>query len=277
MAVRMTRKIVIIDEDKCDGCGLCIPNCAEGAIQIIDGKARLVGENLCDGLGHCLGTCPRGAIRVEQREAEAYDEAAVEAHRAALRNSATASDPMAPSDPMTPDFPGACVAMAPPACGCPGSRPRVVNGAPPEGRPEPAGKRTVPSELKHWPVQIALLPPEGAMWQDADVLIAADCVGFAMPDMHERLLKGKTVAVGCPKLDDLQLYVRKLTAVFIHNRVRSVTIAHMEVPCCNGIVTGVRQALQAAGRADIPVRDVTVGVAGTILRDQSDGHVSNPR
>jgi NAD-dependent dihydropyrimidine dehydrogenase PreA subunit len=193
MATRLMRAIVKIDEERCDGCGACVPSCAEGAIRVIDGKARLVADHLCDGLGNCLGTCPRGAITIEQRTA-------------------------------------------------------------------PSG----PSRLGHWPVQLHLLPVESHLWQDADVLIAADCVGFAMPDFHSSLLAGKTLAVGCPKLDDVAGYADKLTQVFARNRVRSVTVAHMEVPCCTGIVAAVRQALAQAGCADLPLRDVTVGVDGSI-------------
>ncbi len=241
MATRQPRKIVIIDEEKCDGCGLCIPKCAEGAIQIIGGKARLVAENLCDGLGNCLGTCPRGAIRVEEREAEAFDEAAVEAHLASTRPAAQ---------------PAAAAAYS--------------------GSPEDTGDGPMPparSELRHWPVQIALLPPQGDLWREADVLIAAGCVGFAMPDLHARLMRGKTVAVGCPKLDDLEAYEQKLAVVFARNAVRSVTVARMEVPCCAGIVTAAGRALVAAGRADLPLREVTVGVEGTVL---SDVHQKRP-
>jgi len=245
MTATWTRKIVRIDEDRCNGCGVCVPSCAEGAIRIIDGKARLVAENLCDGLGNCLGTCPQDAITIEERPAEAFDEEAVEAHKAA----------------------GACPAEASPAPaaklsgGCPGAMARQLAPAP--APPAPAG-RGVASRLGHWPVQLALLPTEGALWRDADVLIAADCVGFAVPDFHERLLAGKSLAVACPKLDNTQPYIDKLAHVFAHNSVRSVTVAHMEVPCCNGIVHVVRTALERSGRTDIPVTDVTIGVDGTI-------------
>ncbi len=259
MAARQLRKIVIIDEERCDGCGLCIPKCAEGAIQIIDGKARLVAENLCDGLGNCLGTCPRGAIRVEEREAEAFDEAAVQAHLG-----------QAPAGPVLCGCPGAAFRSLPRATKQRGSE---SDAALCGGRPVDTGDGPIPaarSELRHWPVQIALVPPQGDLWRDADVLIAADCVGFAMPDLHARLIRGKSVAVGCPKLDDLEAYVRKLTAIFAHNPVRSVTVAHMEVPCCNGLATAVGRALKAAGREDLPVRDLTVGVDGSVLSDTDE-------
>lgn len=249
MTTTMTRKIVRIDEDKCNGCGACIPNCAEGAIQVIDGKARLMAENLCDGLGNCLGTCPQDAITIEERPARAFDEEAVEAR---LTELAAAERPApAPSpQPATPDG------------GCPGARMRQLQASSAPAAPAAPGKAT--SRLGHWPVQLALLPAKGPMWQDADVLIAADCVGFALPDFHERLLKGKSLAVACPKLDDVQPYLRKLTQVFAHNRVRSVTVAHMEVPCCLGLVHVVRTALAEAGREDLPVTEITVSLDGGI-------------
>ena len=238
---KYTRKIVSIDEDKCDGCGLCVPDCAEGAIQVIDGKARLLAENLCDGLGNCLGVCPRDAITIEDRPADEFDEEAVKARlEQQLASAAPAAVPQ----------------------GCPGAMLRQLN---PAGASAPATDR--PSQLRQWPVQLALLPPAGDMWQEADVLIAADCVAFALPDFHERLLaKGKTaLAIACPKLDDMGPHVDKLASIFANNDIRSITIAHMEVPCCSGIVFGVRSALERSGRTDIPVTDVTVGIDGRIF------------
>ena len=231
-----TRKIVKIDPEKCDGCGLCVPDCAEGAIKIIDGKARLVADNLCDGLGNCLGACPKDAITIEERSADAFDEAAVKAH-------------LAPAAPV--------------ACGCPGAAPRKLDR--PAAADAPSGSRV--SRLGQWPVQLALVPASGDLWRDADVLIAADCVPAVMPDFHERLLDGKTVAIACPKLDDVSAQVDKLAAIFANNAIRSVTVAHLEVPCCGGILTAVRRALEMAGRTDVPTHDVTVGVDGTIKEE----------
>jgi len=249
---RQTRKIVRIDESKCDGCGLCVPDCAEGAIQIIDGKARLMAENLCDGLGACLGACPNDAITIEERAADEFDEAAVQIHLADNRPHAVESAPQADEHP--DKLP----------CGCPGTMGRKLKPA----SAEQSGTREDPSRtsrLGHWPVQLALLPVGGDIWRDADVLIAADCVGFAMPDFHDQLLAGKTLAVACPKLDDIQPYIGKLASVFANNTIRSLTVAHMEVPCCTGIVALVKEALQRAGRTDIPLRDVTVGINGSIV------------
>lgn len=248
MTATPTRKIVRIDEDKCDGCGACVPSCAEGAIRIIDGKARLVGENLCDGLGNCLGTCPRGAITIEERPAEAFDPDAVRAHKESRAPGQSADN-------------GAKL-----PCGCPGTMARALS-PPAGGEAGPAGAgagASRASRLGHWPVQLALVPAGGEMWRDADVLIAADCVGFAVPDLHERLLAGRALAVACPKLDDAAPQVEKLARIFAENDIRSVTVAHMEVPCCTGIVGAVTEALRRAGRDDIEIADITVAVDGTI-------------
>ena len=239
------RKIVKIDEDKCDGCGQCVPSCAEGAIEIIDGKARLVGEGLCDGLGACLGECPQGAITIEERPAE-FDEDAVQARNAARRQPA----------------------HGPAHQGCPGGMLRKLNAgaAPSPGAcpSEAGGTAHRPSRLGHWPVQLMLLPEQGPIWDAAAVLLAADCVAFAAPDFHEHLLAGKTLAVACPKLDDAALYVEKLTRIFASNDIASITIAHMDVPCCSGLERIVAAARQAAAKTDIPVREVIVTVDGRI-------------
>lgn len=250
----LTRKIVHIDEEKCDGCGLCIPNCAEGALKIIHGKAKLVADKLCDGLGACLGHCPRGAIIVEERPADAFDESAVHAH---IESRSAAPCPSLAPQPHHPDHPD--------HAGCPGSRLRVLMPQMPLS-PAPAGDGMLrTSRLRQWPVQLSLLPVNGAVWQDADVLIAADCVPFACAEFHETLLAGKTLAIACPKLDDVSFYVAKLTQIFASNPIRSITIAHMQVPCCSGIVRAVQAALIQAGREDIPVTDITIGIDGSIL------------
>ncbi|MCE5324988.1 MAG: 4Fe-4S binding protein [Planctomycetaceae bacterium] len=242
----MKRKVVKIDEDKCDGCGLCVPSCAEGAIVIVDGKARLVADNLCDGLGNCLGKCPKDAITVEEREADEFDEDAVvqHKHRLAAHNA-----------------PRSFAQALHGGGGCPGTRMRTFRK--PAAPSEAPATGAAQSQLGHWPVQLSLVPPQGAIWQDADVLIAADCVPFAMADFHGRLLAGKSLAIGCPKLDDVETYVEKLTYIFANNPIRSVTVAHMEVPCCFGLQHAVEQALEAAGRTDIELHEVEVAVDGT--------------
>ncbi len=239
-----TRSIVHIDEDKCDGCGLCVPSCAEGAIQIIDGKARLVAENLCDGLGACLGECPRDAITIEQRPAEEFDPEAVESRKAAERP-APADDDALP-------------------CGCPGTAMRKLGGGePPKARPTDGGDSSAQSRLGHWPVQLALLPEKGDMWAGADVLLSADCVAYALPDFHDRLLAGRTLAVACPKLDDSAAYVETLARIFAGNDIRSVTVARMEVPCCGGLVEVARRALADAD-SDAPLWIIEIALDGTI-------------
>ncbi len=237
---KLVRKIVLIDEDKCDGCGLCVPDCAEGAIQVIDGKAKLLAENLCDGLGNCLGVCPKDAIMIEDRAADDFDEAAVQQH---LRAETTS---------LEGEFGG-----------CPGMKLQDLGG-PCAGAGSGGQLGGATSRLGQWPVQLALLPPTGKLWDGADVLIAADCVSVAMPDFHERLLAGKTVAIACPKLDDIAPYVAKLAAIFAGNAIKSITVAHMEVPCCTGIVVAVEKALAQAGVA-IPLTDVTVSVGGEVM------------
>ena len=231
----MLRKIVRIDPDKCNGCGDCVPSCAEGAIQIINGKAVLAADNLCDGLGACLGECPMDAITIEEREADEFDEAAVEQHLAAQGKPAPAGHHHAPAAP------------APAAHhhggGCPGSRAMSFE-RPQETSSAPAASRQ--SQLGQWPVQLTLVSPTAPYFQGADLLITADCVPFAYAGYHEEFLKGKALVVGCPKLDDNQFYLQKLTDLFRTADIKSITVARMEVPCCGGIAMVARQALVAA-------------------------------
>ena len=249
----MLRKIVKIDPDKCNGCGECVPSCAEGAIKIIDGKAVLAADNLCDGLGACLGECPMNAITVEEREADEFNEAAVEQHLAAQGKSA-------PVDHQGPQH------AAPPqnnhsGGGCPGSR--AMSFAPPKevAASNPSG--SIQSQLGQWPVQLALVSTTAPYFQGADLLITADCVPFAYAGYHDDFLKGKAVVIGCPKLDDNSFYQQKLTELFSKSDVKSITVLKMEVPCCGGIAVAARQALAASGR-QIPYREVTIGIQGEI-------------
>jgi len=225
----MLREVVSINEDLCDGCGLCVPACHEGALRIIDGKARLVADRLCDGLGACLGHCPRGAIRVERREAEAFDEAAVPAARAAEQG------------------------------GCPGSRFAQFDRTPAAAPPQPST-----SELTHWPVQLRLLSPSAPALRGARLLVAADCVPVAYAGFHADFLRDHAVVIACPKLDDTSGYVEKLAAMIAHNDLQDITVVHMEVPCCTGILHAVLQARQLAG-LNVPVNEVVVGVRGEIV------------
>ncbi len=229
------RKIVKIDEEKCNGCGLCIIACAEGALKIIDGKAKLVSDVYCDGLGACLGECPQDAISIEEREAAEFDEEAVKHHLEHKQEEKL-------------------------ACGCSSA---TVTQFEREGTAEAATGATVKREsmLGHWPVQLTLVPPAAPFLQGADLLLAADCVPFAYAGFHEDLLKDHALLVACPKLDDYQVHLAKLTDVFRQSGVKSVTVAHMEVPCCSGLLHMAKQAIAASGK-DIPLKDVTITVRG---------------
>jgi len=243
-----TRKIVRIDEERCNGCGLCIPNCAEGALQIIDGKAKLVSDKFCDGLGACLGHCPQDAITIIEREAEEFDEKAVEAHLHKKEKAGPASEAQPKLQPA-------------PFTGCPSSR--AMHLKTPETQTEPGSAGRSVSRLSHWPVQLKLVPINASYFENADLLVAADCVPFAYPDFHRDFLKGKAVVVGCPKLDDVQYYREKLTEIFKTNSIKSVTVPYMEVPCCFGLVRAVEDALAASGK-DIPLKKVKIGIQGDI-------------
>jgi len=250
----MIRKIVQIDQGKCDGCGLCVPSCAEGAIRIIDGKAEIAADNLCDGLGACLGDCPKDAITIIEREADHFDEAAVEKHLEASSHTPHAAH--APS--------AAPAAPASHGGGCPGSR--AVSFAPAVvAATETAGSLAVrPSQLAQWPVQLHLVPTSAPYFQDADLLITADCVPFAYADYHRDFLAGKSVVIGCPKLDDNNAYLVKLTELFRVSRIKSITVLKMEVPCCGGIAIAAQQALAASGK-DIPFKVVTISIRGEVV------------
>ena len=229
---RVIRKIIVIDEEKCNGCGLCAAACHEGAIGMVNGKARLLREDYCDGLGDCLPACPAGAISFEEREAAPYDAAAVAAAKAGA-------------------------AHAHPAGGCPSAAARTLRPA-----SAPAGEARMESQLVNWPVQIQLLPLRAPYLQGADVLIAADCTAFAYANLHADFLRGRVTLIGCPKLDSVD-YAEKLAQVFLQNEIRSVTVLRMEVPCCGGLAAAVQRALAASGR-DIPLTVRIVGIDGTL-------------
>lgn len=250
----MIRKIVQIDAEKCNGCGLCVPSCAEGAIKIEGGKAVLAADNLCDGLGACLGECPQDAIRVIEREADGFDEAAVAEHL-----KASGQEPHLPHrQPVdTPPVPGH-------GGGCPGSRTMSFAPSPTAPADTEGGSRR--SQLAQWPVQLHLVPTNAPYFQNADLLIAADCVPFAYGDFHKDFLAGKALVIGCPKLDDNNFYLQKLTELFLVSAIKSITVLRMEVPCCGGIVMAARQALAASGK-EIPFREVTIGIQGGVKQE----------
>ena len=228
----MRRKFVKIDEDKCNGCGDCVPSCAEGAIKIIDGKARLVGESLCDGFGACLGTCPQGAITIEEREAEPFDELAVQ------------------DDPKV-EYPA-----------CPGSLARNLDRI--AGGISAQAAARVESQLSNWPVQLKLAPPSAKYFENADLLICADCVPFTAANFHQDFLKGKVLLVGCPRLDDLQFYFDKLKLIFANAKPRSLMVIRMEVPCCFGIIKSVEEARNQT-IPGIPIEAITISLKGKVL------------
>ena len=250
----MIRKIIKIDEEKCNGCGLCASACHEGAIDIIDGKAKLVRENFCDGFGDCLPNCPAGAISFEEREAPAYDEAAV---KAAQQKAAAARA-------------GKAAVTAHPAAGaahpggCPGSRMMQFQREEESATADApaAGFRPV-SRLNQWPCQLKLVPTQAPFFDGAKLLIAADCTAFAYANLHEEFMKGKITVIGCPKLDDVD-YTEKLTAIIRDNDIKSVTIVRMEVPCCGGLQRAAQNALKASGKF-IPWQVVTISRDGRIL------------
>ena len=234
----MKRKIVSIDENRCNGCGLCVSACHEGAIQLIDGKAKLISDSYCDGLGDCLPACPVDAIKIVEREAADYDEAAVAARMAAAK----------------PPLP----------CGCPGMMAKSM--APQPAAAPVTGAAAAPtSQLTNWPVQIKLVNPRAPYLQNAAILIAADCTAFAFADIHRKFMRNKVTLIGCPKLDEGD-YAEKLTAILQANEIKSVTVLRMEVPCCGGIASAVQRALQASGKT-IPWQVVTISTEGQILED----------
>jgi Pyruvate/2-oxoacid:ferredoxin oxidoreductase delta subunit len=242
--MKIKRKIIQIEEDKCDGCGQCVPSCAEGAIQIVDGKARLAAEKYCDGLGACLGECPNDALHVVEREVDDFDEKAVIEH---LQKS---SPPQA---------------LSVMACGCPSSQ--MQSFAKPvtcEDANKPVSQASSVSALSHWPVQIKLVPPTAPFLKGADLLVAADCTPFAYHDFHRDFLQGKVLMVGCPKFDDAAAYIQKFTDVFKMSGVKSVTVVTMEVPCCQGLPVIVKRGM-AAANADIPMSHVVVSMRGEII------------
>lgn len=236
---KVKRKIIRIDEEKCNGCGNCVVNCLEGALRIIDGKAKLVNESFCDGLGACIGECPTGALVIEEREADSFDEEAVKKHLEEEKKST--------------------VETALP-CGCPGTAVKEIR------REEKSSCNLIEhrSQLKNWPVQIHLVPPNAPYLKGAKLLVAADCTPCAFADFHNRFLKGRVLLLGCPKLHDAEFYRLKLSQIFKENKIESVNVVFMEVPCCFGLVDTVQRALGESG-AKVPIDLTKVGINGEVL------------
>jgi NAD-dependent dihydropyrimidine dehydrogenase PreA subunit len=237
------RNIIKIDEDKCNGCGQCVNACAEGAIKIIDGKAKLVSEVYCDGLGACLGTCPQDAITIEQREAAEFDEQATKKHLAKNKNSEKPIDFV-----------------------CPGLMAAKLREN--DEQDDSSGAVGAVSRLSHWPVQLKLVSPSAPYFANADLLLVADCVPFAMGDFHEKFLKNHSVVVGCPKLDDSAYYIDKLGQILTVNNINSLTVVHMEVPCCRGLTQIAKQAI-SKNKIEMVFEDVTIDLKGNISRTET--------
>ena len=273
----MERQIIRIDEEKCDGCGLCAKGCPEGALQMIDGKARLVSEITCDGLGACIGECPRGAIAIETREAAPYDERStldnllprgantLKAHLKHLRDHGQ-TEYLAQATAHLREL----GLVAPAHQGCPGSAPLSLEpmaAARQESRAA-APRAGLASQLTQWPVQLHLISPQNPAFQGADLLVAADCTAFAMADFNQTCLPGKKLVIACPKLDSNQdVYLAKLTALIDEAKVNTITVMIMEVPCCGGLLRTARMAAERAGRK-VPIKAVVVGVDGAVRREE---------
>ncbi|HBG48510.1 MAG TPA: 4Fe-4S ferredoxin [Cyanobacteria bacterium UBA9971] len=273
----MKRKIIKINEEKCTGCGVCIPDCPEGALQLIDGKARLVSDLFCDGLGACVKICPTGAMTTEEREAEPYDEYKVmdnvvkggknviKAHLVHLKDHGQDEFFNQAIDYLNKNnFEVPVLETKPLACGCPGTMQKDLSQMKKQSS-QPAQALNIQSELNNWPIQLKLLNPDAPYLKKADLLIAADCTAFAYPNFHQKFLKNKILIMLCPKLDDnLQLYIDKLVSIFEMQEINSVTIVHMEVPCCGGVETIIKEALNKSGK-NIIMKDYTVSLTGELV------------
>ncbi|MEL7565090.1 MAG: 4Fe-4S binding protein [Dehalobacterium sp.] len=244
----MKRNIIQIDEEKCNGCGLCADACHEGAIELVDGKARLISDIYCDGLGDCLPACPADAIKIIEREAEEYSDDAVQALKKQKGNKSSEEEPKLP-------------------CGCPGTmakkiaREKTAEVLREAADNEKGGRR--PSELTQWPVQMKLVNPKAEYFKGANLLVAADCTAFSYGDFHRDFIKGHTTVIGCPKLDDNEYYKEKLTEILSLNDIKSITVVRMEVPCCSGIVNAVKAAMLNS-KTIVPYREVVIGLDGSL-------------
>lgn len=243
--MKITRKIIEIDDELCTGCGDCVPDCVEGSLEIVDGKARLVEDKLCDGLGACLKSCPTGALQIIEREADEFDEEAVEAF---LEEKEQMKNENAP------------------AMGCPSARLQSLQPSPCDAANKPGPQSG--STLSHWPIQIRLIPAAAQFLENCDLLVAADCTAVSYPDINRDFVNGRVVMMGCPKFDDAPMYVERFTEIFQQRKINSVTILIMEVPCCSAMLQIIKKARDDAG-SSVPVRQVVVSTSGNIINDQS--------
>jgi len=255
----MKRKIIKIDEEKCTGCGLCVPGCHEEAIKIIDGKARLVNDVFCDGLGACLGECPEGALTLEERDTDPFDEKLVQETIARKKRDDIRSHPVK-SSPQSLNVMSA-------AGGCPGSAHTVFERKE-QGMPTNVQAGGQSSELTHWPIQLHLVNPAADFFRGRDVVLAADCVAFAMGDFHERFLKGKSLIIACPKLDEGQdEYIEKIRRLVDEAKINTLTVVMMQVPCCRGLMQTAQTALQKSARK-VPLKTAIISIQGEVLSEE---------
>ncbi len=257
--MKAVRKIIQIDEELCDGCGQCVPDCAEGSLKIINGKAKLVADNLCDGLGACLGSCPTGALKIIERDADEFDEEAVEVFLAEEKKNAEAATTM--------------------DCGCASSHIQSFKPMPAASQPTPCQTANIPvnipsaagsadSMLSHWPVQIRLIPPHAPFLQNSDLLVAADCTAVTVRNFQEKYLEGKIVMMGCPKFDDAESYVQRFAEIIDTCNLKSLTVLIMEVPCCSSMNVIIKKAIEKAGKS-VPVEQITISTQGKELERKS--------
>ena len=249
--MKKVRKIIEIDEEKCTGCGECILACAEGALALVDGKAKVIGDIYCDGLGACIGQCPVDALRIIEREAEDFDEGAV-VELLAKKKREKSGRAAASEEVM--------------ACGCPGTMARSIARADSSGDNEP--RAAVRSELGHWPIKLQLLGPQAPFLKGSDLVLMADCTGFSFPNLHRGILRGRTIAIGCPKLDDLDAHINRLAQILEGAQPKSLTVVHMEVPCCRGFVHAAMKAIELSG-IDLPLHRIMIGIQGEILEEET--------
>jgi NAD-dependent dihydropyrimidine dehydrogenase PreA subunit len=252
--MKTTRKVVKINEAKCNGCGICVPSCAEGALKIIGGKARLVSDTYCDGLGACLYECPQGAITIEERQADEFNETAAKQHHSegkSVTGHAAAGCPSAKARVLKQSE------NITAACGCSSATVQSI------GKPASASLERQTSQLNHWPVQLTLVPPVAPFLKGADVVLAADCTAFAYADFHRDFLTNRALLVACPKLDDFEAHLKKLTDIIAKSALKSLTVVRMEVPCCSGLSFMAQQAI-AASNNHIPFREIVISVKGEL-------------
>lgn len=260
--MKTKRKIVCIDEERCNGCGQCVAACAEGAIELKGGKARLVAERYCDGLAACLGECPADAISIIEKEADSFDPEAVEKYLAGKKGTGASVENHDESiEP--PSFDPAGPPTLP--CGCPSTQLQTFSSPNSSSTGENSDAARQTTRLTHWPVQIRLVPPTAPFLKNADLLVASDCTPLAYPNFHEDLLKGKVVMMGCPKFDDTAEYIDKFTRIFATAGIKSVTVAIMEVPCCSKMPAIVETAMKESGKK-IPMEILVIGAKGNIVR-----------